>query len=222
MKKVFFICLLLSTFFSIKAQQLRPIRIDDSVQVSVPKEFQRKDTLGQNILTASTQFGSILIVKTPDNPKQTPDIEKKTQLDAFYADYLNKIKTSSKGSIISDERDTTINKLLYKDFTLQSDSGTGKQFRKFRIVHVNNATYTFQYLYRDIHQEYAPEEYTAFFNSIKIPPDASVASQFTNPKDTTGSPPTTTKNRTIGLIAGGIVLILIILFVVLRRRRRST
>jgi hypothetical protein len=217
MKKLFLIHILILAFISIKAQQFKPTLIDDSVQASLPPEFQKKDTLGQQIFSAPTQFGNILVVKTPDDPDRTPEIEKKGHLNAFYEDYVKKISGTSEG-IISDEKDTTINKLIYKDFTLQSESGSGKQFRKFRIVHVNNATYTFQFLYKDIHQEYAKEEYSNFFNSIKIPPDASVASQFTNPENTTGTPPASSRNYLIGLIVGGIILILIIVFFLRRRR----
>jgi len=210
--------LILISFLS-KGQEFKPYRIDDSVQVSIPPTFQKKDTLGQHIISAGTQFGNILIIKTPDDPKRTPEIEKKSHLDAFYENYVKNISSSVEGSIISGERDTTINNLRYKDFTLQADSGGGKQYRNFRIVHVNSATYIFQFLYQDVHKEYAASNIKSFFDGIKIPPDATVASQFTEPENTTGTPPTGSNYSMIGWGVGILILIVLIIFFIRRRKR---
>lgn len=211
--------LILISFFA-KGQEFKPYRVDDSVQVSIPPTFQKKDTLGQHIISAGTQFGNILIIKTPDDPNRTPEIQKKKHLDAFYENYVKNISSSVEGSIVSDERDTVINNLRYKDFTLQADSGGGKQFRNFRIVHVNSATYIFQFLYQDVHKEYAAENMKTFFNSIKIPPDATVANQFTETQNTTGTPPSGSNYSLIGWIIGGVIVIALIIYLIRRRKRR--
>lgn len=219
MKKLILFNLFVISYFYCSAQW-KPYKIDDSVQVSLPKEYKRTDTLGQSIISAATQFGNIIIIKTPDAPNRTPDIEKKKHLDAFYKDYLQKIqKSSATDAVISDERDTTIKNLKYKEFTLQVDSGSGKQFRNFRIVHVNSATYTFEFLYQDIHKDYAVDDSTSFFNSIRIPPEAGIVSQFTNPKNTTGEPPT---NSRMWLIVGIIAaLIMSTIIIILLRKRKQ-
>lgn len=219
MKSLILLQILLLSFVNSWAQQWKPYRIDDSVQVGLPSEFQKKDTLGQQIFTAGTQFGNILIIKTPDDPSRTPDIEKKSHLENFYQEYVKKVSGSVKGSVVSEEKDTTINNLRYKDFTLQADSGGGKQFRNFRIVHVNSATYIFQFLYQDVHKDYATAEIKSFFNSIKIPPDATVVSQFTDPANTTGTPPSGNKYSIIAYGVAALIFILIIIFFVKRRKR---
>lgn len=200
------------------AAQLEPYKIDDSVQVSLPPEYRIRDTLGQTIITAPTQFGNILIIKTPDNPSRTPDIEKEKHLNDFYKNYLQKIKSSTPGGIIMDEKDTTINNLLYKDFTLRVDSGSGTQLRDFRVVHVNSATYTFEVLYQDIHKEYVAEEIRNFFNSIKIPPDGGIQSQFTTPENTTGAPPSVNRTGLITALIAGVIILVVIIIIVRRRK----
>ena len=201
------------------AQKWKPIHIDDSVQVSLPGEFTKKDTLGQIIFNAESSFGEIIITKQPDNSISTPDIEKVKHLKIYYDDFIKRIKTSSNG-IVSDERDTVIGKLKVKDFKLEIDSGSGKQYRNIRILHENSSTYTFQFLYKDIHKDYAKTEIDTFFSSITIPPSAAVSTQFTDPQNTTGKAPVT--NSSIYLIIGAVVVILIIIAVILMRKRRKS
>lgn len=200
------------------AQEWKPTTIDDSVQVSLPPGYTKKDTLGQTIISARSSFGDIVITKQPDNPKSTPDIEKAKHLKKYYDDLVKRIRSSSTEGIISDEKDTLQGKLKVKDFTLEVDSGSGKQYRNFRILHENGATYTFQFLYKDIHQQYATGEKDTFFNSIKIPPDATLQTQFTDPENTTGKAPSGSASPLV--TGGGIALLAIIIIVVIVRRRR--
>lgn len=218
MKKLLIFPIFLLFVTSGFAQKWKPIHIDDSVQVSLPGEFTKKDTLGQTLYNSESSFGVIIVTKQPDNPSSTPDIEKVKHLKSYYEDFIARIKTSSKG-IVSNERDTVIGKLKVKDFKLEIDSGSGKQYRMIRILHENSATYTFQFLYKDIHEVYAKGEIDTFFNSITIPPSAAVSTQFTEPQNTTGKSPVT--NSTLYLIAGALVLIVAIIAIILLRKRRK-
>jgi len=218
MKKYIFTYLFCILSVALYAQDWKPYKIDDSVQVSLPPDFTQTDTLGQTYITAKTGFGYIQIIKQPDNPLTTPDIEKVKHLNRYYDEFINKIKLSAKGGIITNEKDTIIGKLRVKDFTLAVDSGSGKQLRNFRILHENNATYTFQYLHQDIHQEYAAPESKAFFNSITIPPTIGKKSQFTSPENTTGVPPPSNTKLYIG--AGVFILLIVIGILVYRNKKR--
>ncbi|MGV3703912.1 MAG: hypothetical protein ACO1NU_00920 [Arcticibacter sp.] len=219
MKKLIFIYLLIFTAIPGFAQKWKPTNLDDSVQVSLPSGFTKKDTLGQTLFNADSPFGQILITKQPDDPSTTPDIEKVDQLKRYYDNFLKRIQSTSKG-VVSEERDTLIGKLKVKDFKLAIDSGSGKQYRNIRILHVNSATYTFQFLYKEIHESYAGAESNTFFNSIKIPPEASVSTQFTEPENTTGKKPAGGTNYVlIGIIAGVILLIVVIILVRKRKKR---
>lgn len=218
MKKLIFFYLLITAAIPGFAQKWKPTNLDDSVQVSFPSGFTKKDTLGQTLFNADTPFGQIQITKQPDDPSTTPNIEKVDQLKRYYDNFVQQIQSTSKG-VISEERDTVIGKLRVKDFKLAVDTGSGKQYRNIRILHVNSATYTFQFLYKDIHEQYAPEESNTFFNSIKIPPEATVSTQFTEPENTTGKKPSGGTNYTlIGIIAS--VILLIVVIILLRKRKK--
>lgn len=212
--------MLIFTGSLVKAQKWTPYKIDDSVQVSLPTDHKIIDTLGQTIINGSTAFGNIQVIKTPDNPLRTPEIEKEKNLNEYYKNYLQKIRNSAPQGSITGEQDTTINNLLYKEFTLQVDSGSGKQLRNFRIVHVNSATYTFEFLYDEIHKDFAGDDRNSFFNSIRIPPDATLQNQFTRPGNTTGKPPEGSYNTLIIGIAIGLAVIIVVVILVVRKRKR--
>jgi len=217
MKKTHFAILFIFICLSAYAQQWKPYKIDDSVQVSLPEKFTSKDTLGQQIINSTAGFGIIQITISPDNPKTTPDIEKERHLKKYYDNFVKRIRSSSGGGTVSEARDTVIGKLKAKNFTMVVDDASGKQFRNFLILHENGNTYTFQYLYKDIHTEYALPENKTFFSSIRIPPDADIKTQFTSPGTTTGHSPSANRNN---LLAGGAAAILIVLAIILVRRRR--
>lgn len=220
MKRFILSCLCCTISFALYAQDWKHYKIDDSVQVSLPPDFTQTDTLGQIQITAKTSYGYIQIAKQRDNSNTTPDIEKEKHLKRYYNNFIDRIKLSAKGGIVTNEKDTIIGKLRVRDFTLAIDSGSGKQLRNFRILHENNATYTFQYLHQDIHQEYAAPEREAFFSSITVPPSIGRKSQYTSPENTTGiSPP----SNTILYIVEGTVVALIFLGMILyqnKKRRR--
>lgn len=209
----------LLTIFSLGvfAQNWKPYKIDDSVQVSLPPDFKKLDTLGQTNITARTEFGYVQITKLRDSASRTPDIEKVKTLYKYYDNFVKQIQQSSQYGIVSNETDTLIGKLRVKDFTMSVDSGSGKQVRNFRIIHTNNSTYTFQYLYKDISSEYAIPEGKLFFDSIKFL-KADNQSQFTQPENTTGKKPEGASNRYKYIGAGLLLITLVVLFI--RRRRK--
>ncbi len=214
--------LLLFVFFStmnllLYGQNWQQVQIDSVVACKLPAGWQ-KNTEGNKLSWRATSgFGNIMIFKTEDNPRVIPDMEKDRHLKAYYNDYVANVRKSAKGSSITDERDTVIDELRFKDFKLQTDSGSGKQYRDFRIFHVNGATYTFEFLYNDIQREYAIPERTLFFNAISVDEQMGRKDQFThndNPK------PGAERRRNLhtGLIIGTTILIVLI-FIFVRRRK---
>jgi hypothetical protein len=202
--------------FSVAAQTWKTVQIDSSVSVKLPFAYTTKDTLGQKIITSRVSYGDVQILVTPDNPMKMPDIEKKKHLLKYYNSYVKKVKASSAKGNITNQDEKTIGNLFVKDFTLEVDSGRGKQIRDFRILHENGATYTFQLLYQGIHTEYMAEERDQFFNSIHVADNPPLKSQFTDNPDGGSS-----GNKLI-YIGGGILLLLIIIFLVIRSRKRRT
>lgn len=218
MKKVLFSICAILLFSGASAQTWKTIKLDSVVSIKLPFAYTMRDTLGQKVLNSKTAYGNVQILVTPDNPMKTPDIEKEKHLLKYYNSYLNKVKKSSKGTV-ANQAVATIGDLKAKDFTLEVDSGKGKQIRAFRILHENCATYTFQFLYESIHEEIASEERKQFFNSIAVANDPMLASQFTSKPETSKGP-----SRMIWYAGAGVVLlaILIIGLVVMRRNKSKT
>lgn len=213
-KLLIFFALFLVALLSF-AQKWPTVRIDSAVSVQLPKGYEKKDTTGEFSLVARSSFGTILVFKTPDNPRVLPDIERDRHLEEYYDDYVQKVASSAKEGRILDERDTVLGDLKVKDFTLVVDSGSGKQFRNFRIMHVSGASYTFEFLYEDIHEEYSRPERDRFFSAITVNESLSRQDQYT-----TDVPPGLDP-LVIGAIVGVIILSILVFLFVKKRRTRA-
>jgi len=197
-----------------QAQIWDTFKIDSAVSVKLPKGFTKTETDKKYSLVAISSFGTILIFKIPDIPQVTPDIEKDRHLKNFYDDYIKSVKISSANALITGEEDKLIGEFKVKDFTLQIDTGSGILFRDFRILHANSATYTFEFLYQNIHKEYAIPERNKFFNSIEVNENLSRSDQYTI-QSLNSDKPDNSKYLTWGIIvlilAGGLATILVLL-----------
>lgn len=213
-KLLIFFALFLVALLSF-AQKWPTVRIDSAVSVQLPKGYEKKDTTGEFSLVARSSFGTILVFKTPDNPRILPDIERDRHLEEYYDDYVQKVASSAKEGRILDERDTVLGDLKVKDFTLVVDSGSGKQFRNFRIMHVSGASYTFEFLYEDIHEEYSRPERDRFFSAITVDENLNRQDQYT-----TDVPPGLDP-LVIGAIVGVIILSILVFLFVRKRRTRA-
>ncbi|MXV17798.1 hypothetical protein [Hufsiella ginkgonis] len=199
------------------AQTWETVKIDSVVSVILPKGHTSNDTLGQKVYSAQTLFGNIQVVITPDNPRQMPDIEKKKHLLKYYDNYLNKVQKSAKGTV-SKERDTLLGDLHVKDFTLTLQGSAGEEIRKFRILHENCATYTFQFFYNALQKEVSEGESNKFFNAIKVANDPAASSQFTSAPATPAD--VRPNNKLIICSIGGAVLLAVVIWLAMRKRKR--
>ena len=215
MKNLIFLFLISFITFPVFSQNWKTVKMDSAVSFKLPKGFIKTKTADENNFSAQTAFGTILIFKAVDDPLLTPDIDKDKHLNQFYNTYLERVQKSTSDGKITDEKDTLLGELKVKDFTLSIDTGSGNQFRKFRILHANNATYTFEFLFQEIHKDYAAEECNLFFNSISVNEDMNRSDQFT-----ADNIPGTGPNY---YLIGGVMVILagIILFFVIRKSRRT-
>jgi hypothetical protein len=191
MKKIIILLAIYLIPFLSQAQTWDTFRIDSAVSVGLPKGFTKTDTKKQFSLVARSSFGTILIFKVPDNPQITPDIEKDRHLRNYYENYIKSVKQSSKSGIITDEKDKLIGELKVKDFTLKIDTGSGVLLRNFRVLHANGATYTFEFLYENVHKEFAVTEREKFFNSIEVNETISSSDQYTSQAPNSDSPDNT-------------------------------
>ena len=190
MKQIILVAAFSFLTLGLSAQTWQRLQIDSTVSVSIPKGFEKSETEQNFSLSAPSQWGRILIFKTPDNPQVTPDIERDKHLRNYYNNYIKNLGTASPGFILKDQKDTLMAELKVKDFTLQIDTGSGVQYRNFRILHANNATYIFEYLYKDLHSQFSLPEKEQFFKSIVVNEDLQASDQYTsdainhnNPRD---------------------------------------
>lgn len=219
MKKIIFVLALFILPYLSFSQTWETVKIDSTVTVKLPIGFTKSEKDKKYSLVAVSPFGTIMIFKTPDRPLVTPDIEQQKHLQDYYDDYISNIKQSSPDAIVRDEKDTLLGKLTVKDFTLQIDSGSGILYRDFRILHANSATYTFQFLYQDIHKEYALPERERFFNSIEVNESLNPTDQFTAESLNAGKP-----DNTMYLIVGSAAVLLtigLVIFFIIRSKKKN-
>lgn len=213
MKKLILVVLILSCLQSF-GQGWQTVKLDSAISFQLPKGYKKAKSDTASSFSASTAFGTILIFKANDNPVVTPDIERDKHLTEYYDDYIERVKSSSAsdGKILN-EKDTLLGELRVKDFTLQIDTGSGVEMRKFRILHANNATYAFEFLYEDMHKEYAAAESDKFFNSITVNEQVLPADQFTAVNDE--------KKGVSPYIIGAAILVAIALIAFLFMRKKK-
>lgn len=207
------LCFLLLCGLNSFAQGWKPVKLDSTVTFELPKGFKKTKTDSASTFSATTSFGTILIFKSVDNPVLTPDIEKEKHLTRYYNDYIERVQKSSGDGKITNEKDTMLGDLQVKDFTLEIDTGSGPEMRKFRILHANNATYAFEFLFEKVSKEYASDECNKFFNSIKVNDKVQPAAQFSE---------STANNRGINpyMIGIGILLVVaLIVFLFVRKKK---
>ncbi len=207
------ICLFATLGFS---QALKPVQIDSLVSISLPANFLKKDTLGQQIYSGNGAFGYMVVIKAP-NPANTKPLDKERDLNQVLKNTVNDIQKQSRTGSVMNLRDTTVGSLKAKVFTLRVDNsnttGESPQLRNFIIIYTREAAYTMEYLIPEQRQDLAKGELKAFSSSLKIAPELQRHDQYISDA----------KGISFGAkmaIYGGIPIILIIVMMVIRRNRR--
>jgi hypothetical protein len=156
---------------------LTPVKVDNLISVSMPKEYVKSNQGGQNVLSANGTYGSMVVIRSV-NPVSKQEVKNVNGLDNVFKEYVKNVQRSlTEGNILNDH-DTTIGKLTAHDFILQLDTGSGSQSRCFRLVYTKNVTYTFEYLYDDFRKDLATGEMKAFFQSVSVSPELTTADQY--------------------------------------------
>ncbi|MDB5002370.1 MAG: hypothetical protein JWQ34_595 [Mucilaginibacter sp.] len=214
MKKIFLISVTLIlaaiTGFS---QELKPVKIDSLVTVSLPPAYQKTDTLGQQVFSSNSSLGYVVVLRTP-NAKNTAPLQKERDLDNVLKENVQNIQSESSNASAQYVRDTTIGKLKAKTFTLQTDNGQGDiQFRNIVLLYTNATSYVFEYVYTNARKEMVAKEYKSFVNSIKLSPELQRNDQYLfNAKGMSV--------LQMGLIGAGGIFVIIAVGMYIQRRKR--
>jgi hypothetical protein len=214
MKKILLIfSLILTTQIGFSQTIFKPVKIDSLVTVSLPKIYQKKDTLNQSTFTSQGLYGFMVVIRQANAKNNTP-LKKEKDLNKVFNDYMKGVQAQVTSGSIMNIGDTTIGPLKAKVFTLQSDNGGNSlECRKFVLLYTQDVTYTFEYYYHNTTAYLIGDELHGFTSSIKLSPDLQRNDQYlaTGPQ----------KKSPIVMYAGGLVIIIIIIAVVSRRRRNA-
>jgi hypothetical protein len=214
MKKIFLISatLILSALTGF-GQDLKPVKIDSLVTVSLPAEYQKTDTLGQQVFSSNSSLGYVVVLRTP-NAKNTKPLQKERDLDAVLKEKVKSIQSESSYASAQYVRDTTIGKLKAKTFTLQTDEGQGDiQFRNIVLLYTNAANYIFEYVYPNKRKDMVAGEYKSFVNSIKLSPELERNDQYLS--NAKGMSPTL-----LMVLIGGAILIIVGVVIYMKRKNQ--
>lgn len=195
---------------------LKPVKLDNLVTVSLPANNSKKDTLGQQIYTANTDFGYIMAIREP-NAKGNQPLKKEKDLNSVLKNYIKGIESQSQGSaqFVSD---TTVGTLKAKSFILVTKDATGdNQYRKFVLLYTQDATYTFEYGYPEVRKDMVKDEAKAFFGSIRLSPELQRNDQYLD----TSSSASGVGTNVIIEIAGGIIIISLVLWLIFRKKNTN-
>ncbi len=201
MKKLKILFALLLSVNTVFGQGYKPIKVDKLVTVSLPAGYIQKDTLGQHIYSANTDFGYMVTTVEP-NAKGNQPLKHEKDLNAVLKNYIKGIQQQSGNGSTQNVRDTTVGSLEGKAFTLVTNDGNGNvQDRKFLIIYTKDATYSFQYVYPDTRKDLINSEANAFFSSIKLSSELQRDDQYTDVNDSSSS----ASILMIFLISGGCI-----------------
>jgi len=213
MKKIF-LSLTLIIFAISGFCQLKPVKIDSLVTVSLPVAFQKKDTTDRTVFSADAAYGFMIVIREPNAKNNTP-LKKEKDLNKVLKSYINGIQRQSDGSSVENVRDTTVGALKAKTFTLKTDDGGGDiQYRNFVLLYTQDATYTFQYVYPENRKDLVNDEYKSYISSIRLSPELQRNDQYLS--NATGMA-TITKIE----IFGGGALVIVLLIVLIARRKKK-
>jgi hypothetical protein len=216
MKKSLLLFSLSLITYSAFSQAFKTVKIDSLVTVTLPAVYNEKDTLGRQTFTAKSAYGFIVIARIPNAP-HNPPLKKEKDLKKIFKAYVKEVVQVGNGSLL-DERDTTVGTLKAHLFTLKTQDDNGDvQFRKFLFIYTNDASYSFQYFYKEGQVDMISDEVKSYFNSIKLAPGLQRDDQYltSNGKGLPGG----LKALLFG--GGGFIVVLIIIFATIRRRKRK-
>lgn len=129
------------------SQLLKPVKIDSLITISLPPVYTKKDTLGQQVFSANSMLGYMVVIKAT-NAKNNAPLKQEKDLNKVLKDYIEGIQSESGANAEAQSiRDTTIGTLKAKNFILQTQDDNGNvQLRNFTLIYTTDATYTFEYV----------------------------------------------------------------------------
>ncbi|MEO6150434.1 MAG: hypothetical protein ABIN95_04030 [Mucilaginibacter sp.] len=213
MKKILSIFSILAFTISAYSQELKPVKIDSLVTVSLPAKYDLKDTADQKIFSANGSMGYMIVIRSANNNQP---LKKEKDLNKVFKEYMKKVQAQSSGSILN-SRDTTIGNLKAKVFGLETDDQKGVEIRNFTVLYTNEALYTFEYVYPEMRKDNIKEESKAFFSSINVSSHLHRTDQYVNTSATGMS-----LIGKITIFGGGSIALLLVGYFIYRKKSEAS
>jgi hypothetical protein len=180
--RIFILILLLSLSTLSKGQDWVNYQLDSNLTVTIPSNFQMKDTLGQGFITAFDGPGYIVITKIVNKEKLNGNITNEKQLIEAYNDFQKGFIDSSNCKLLNEQ---VIDKqgLKLKRFDYEFPVRDSKQIRYNLVLFVNKTWYAISYSqFTTILIERNPS-YEKLFSFVQINPTLSIKNQMTSSWD---------------------------------------
>ena len=217
MKKLILLVTILFSAITVFGQELKPVKVDSLVTISMPATYSQKDTLGQHIFSATTNMGYMITIVEP-NAKSNQSLKKEKDLNNVFKKYVKGIQKQTGNGSAQNVRDTLVGTLKAKAFTLVTDDGSGNVlYRDFVLIYTREATYTLQYGFPDVRKDLIKGEAKSYFSSIKLSPELQRNDQYTDTRAASSS----IGANTIIEISGAILVAFLIVWLVFFRSRRK-
>jgi hypothetical protein len=196
------------------AQELEPVKIDSLVTVSLPADYNKTDTLNQEVFSANGDYGYMVVVKAADETNKP--LKKERDLNKVMDTYVDNFKQQYNNASAQYVRDTTVGALKAKAFTLQYRAEDNSlQFKNFVLLYTTTASYFFEYAYAGMRADVVGKELKTFLASIKLSPQLQRNDQYLS-NDAGMSPLVKT-----GLIGGGVLLVVAMVIIFINKRKNA-
>lgn len=214
---IFFISISVNAFS--QEQEWVEYKMDSTLTLSLPDNYEVMDTMGQRIVRAQSGLTLILIQRLPNTGEYATNISDKKALLDNYAGFQKGLINSQNGKLINQQFIEKSN-LQLTQFSYSASVREEKQIRHSLVIFINEYWYAIQYWeVEGFSAGQSSKNREELFNSVKFPPGQSLQNQMSY--TTEGSPAYKWGYFFGRFLFVGLILGLVILVVVLIARRKK-
>lgn len=216
MKKIFFTIIVFISICSY-GQNWTNLKIDSFISASFPENYQKTDTLGQQIFHAQTDNALIIITKKSSNEKQSFNASNENELIESYKSLNKDFIKSQNGQLIKEEI-IVKNGLKLTQFSAHVFIQGVPHIVHCVCIFINSSIYLFSYYQLEESEINTQREREHFFSSISFANDLTMMNQFTKSSNPTNYEAI---GELTGILLLGIAGVVIIFINVRERNRRK-
>lgn len=155
---------LLFSLISYGQSKWTTIHLDEHVSFTIPSDYTKSDTLGQENFLAKTEFAYIQAVRIPQPQAQ---INNEKELIDYYIAFQKLTVDQSYGDLVSDST-VKLNDLQVRVFQFETLWNESLEVQENRIVFIDSSMYSFTYAYFKDEEQLAKDDKSVFFSGIEF------------------------------------------------------